>query len=295
MPGLDPFLPSLQLPAYMCRNCGLWQRFFEPPKECPLCLDSRHVVPPEGWAFYDFSSAREAFPMHWEELLPGLWRYWNDPVDGIGSHSYLLCEDAGNILFEGAAVYSDAALEHMASLGGVRFASASHPHTYGALWQIQDHFNSEIALHTADFAWSAAFRVTYPFDDTLELAPGLTLIHSGVHFAGHTVLHDARRGILFCGDALKFAFEPDHPRIAKSISTHKAFVRGVPLTKEETRHYRQIFAALSFSRTYTPFEQIHNVDSDAVKKFLDQVEHEYPQPEFIPVDSILAVTERTRI
>lgn len=290
MPGLDPFLPSLQLPAYICRNCGLWQRFFEEPHACPLCLDSRHVMPTGGWAFYDLETAREAFPTHWEELLPGLWRYWNDPVDGIGSHSYLLCGESGNILFEGAAVYSDEALDHMKNLGGVRFASASHPHTYGALWQIQDHFNSEIALHTADFEWSGAFRVTYPFGETLELAPGLTLIHTGVHFAGHAVLHDARRGILFCGDALKFAFQPDSPRNAKSISTHKAFVRGVPLTKGEARHYRRIFAALPFTKTYTPFEQIHNVGSDAIEKFFDRVEQEYPQPEFISVDSISTVT-----
>jgi len=293
MPGLDPFLPSLQLPAYICRNCGFWQRLFKEPPQCPLCLDSRHVVPTDGWAFFNLEKAREAFPMHWEELLPGLWRFWNDPVDGIGSHSYLLCEESGNVLFEGAAVYSEAALAHISALGGVRFVSASHPHTYGALWQIQDHFDADIALHIADFKWSGAFRVTYPFESFLELVPGVNLIHTGVHFSGHTVLHDARRGILFCGDALKFVFEPDSPRHALSISTHKAFVRGVPLTKGETRHYRQIFAALSFTKTYTPFEQIHDVGSAAIERFLDRVEQEYPQPEFISLDAISKVAERS--
>ena len=231
--------------------------------------------------------------MHWEELLPGLWRYWNDPVDGIGSHSYLLCEDSGNILFEGAAVYSDAALEHMASLGGVRFASASHPHTYGALWQIQDHFDADIALHTADFEWSGAFRVTHPFDSLLKLSPGITLIHTGVHFSGHAVLHDAQRGILFCGDALKFSFDAEHPRRAVGISTHKAFVRGVPLTVKETQTYRRIFAALAFRKTYTPFEQIHDVGSTAIEQFLLLVEQQYPQPEFIPVEAISTIAEKT--
>ena len=293
MPGLNPFLPSLQLPPYHCRNCGFWQRLFEPPKACPMCLDSRHVVPTDAWAFRDPATTLEDFPMHWEELLPGVWRFWNDPVDGIGSHSYLLCEEAGNILFEGAAIYSEAALSQIEALGGVRFVSASHPHSYGALWQIQDHFDASVALHTSDFAWSGAFRVTHPFDTSLELAPSVSLIHTGVHFAGHAVLHDARRGILFCGDALKFEFEPNAPRSATRVSTHKAFVRGVPLTVGETRRYKTIFAALAFTKTYTPFEQIHNVGSAVVKAFLEEVERQYPQPEFITVDAITTNTGKT--
>lgn len=286
MPGLDPFLPSLQLTPYHCRNCGYWQRLFEPPKTCPMCLDARHVVPTDAWIFRPAEQAHDDFPMHWEELLPGLWRFWNDPVDGIGSHSYLVCEPAGNVLFEGAAIYSEAAIAQIEALGGVRFVSASHPHSYGALWQIQDHFDAGVALQTEDFAWSGAFRVTHPFDAYLELVPGLTLIHTGVHFAGHAVLHDAKRGILFCGDALKFEFDPGDPRVATTISTHKAFVRGVPLTVSETRHYKAIFSALAFTKTYTPFEQVHNIDSATVEAFLEQVERDYPQPEFITVDSL---------
>lgn len=251
-----------------------------------MCLDSRHVVPIDAWVFRQPGQASEDFPMHWEELLPGVWRFWNDPVDGIGSHSYLICKPAGNVLFEGAAIYSEAALAKIQALGGVQVVSASHPHSYGALWQIQDHFDAGVALHTADFAWSGAFRVTHPFDTSLELVSGLRLIHTGVHFAGHAVLHDTHRGILFCGDALKFEFNSSDPRVAVSISTHKAFVRGVPLTIKETQHYKEIFSALAFTRTYTPFEQIHNVDSATVKAFLERVEREYPQPEFINVDAL---------
>ena len=44
-PGYLPFKDALQLPAFVCDNCGWWQRHFETPASCPLCHDARHVVP----------------------------------------------------------------------------------------------------------------------------------------------------------------------------------------------------------------------------------------------------------
>lgn len=292
MPGLIPFLPALQLPAYVCRNCGFWQRYFEKPSDCPLCLDARHVLPVNGWSFYNFKEARQMFPMHWEELLPGLWRFWNDPVDGIGSHSYLIQHELGNVIFEGATVYSKQALEFMASLGGVHFASASHPHTYGALWQLQDQFDAKIALHTADYEWSGALQVTHPFDQLLELFPKLRLLNAGVHFAGQAFLHDEDRGVLFCGDALKFDLDERAPRRAIAISSHKAYIRSVPLTPGETREYQRVFGLVRFDRTYTPFEQAHNVGSAVVDQFLMRLLKEYPQPQFIRIDSLTPTTQK---
>ena len=286
MPGLIPFLPSLQLPAYVCRNCGFWQRNFALPTDCLLCKDARHVLPPNGWAFYNFEEASAAFPMHWEELLPGLWRFWNDPVDGIGSHSYLIQHAQGNVMFEGATVYSNKALEKITALGGVDFASASHPHTYGALWQLQDHFEAAIPLQAADFGWSVALRVTHPFDEELELFPNLRLLRAGVHFAGQAFLHSAEHGVLFCGDALKFDLDETNPRQAVSISSHKSFVRSVPLTPNETAEYRSVFQRYSFDKTYTPFEQAHNVDAALVDRFLKCLIDEYPQPQFIGIDTL---------
>lgn len=286
MPGLIPFLPSLQLPAYVCRNCGFWQRNFTMPTDCPLCKDARHVLPPNGWAFYNFEEASQAFPMHWEELLSGLWRFWNDPVDGIGSHSYLIQHRQGNVMFEAATVYSNKALEKIKSLGGVDFASASHPHTYGALWQLQDHFEAAIPLQAADFGWSVALRVTHPFDEELELFPSLRLLRAGVHFPGQAFLHSAEHGVLFCGDALKFDLDDADPRRAVSISSHKSFVRSVPLTPNETTEYRKVFQRYAFDKTYTPFEQAHNVDSALVDRFLTCLIDEYPQPQFIGIDTL---------
>ena len=271
MPGLAPFLSSLQLPAYYCRNCGFWQRYFDTPPACPLCLDSRHVLPPECWHFLAFEQARTAYPMHWRELEPGIWEFWNDPVDGIGAHCYLAQTAAGNFLFEGAAVFSAAALAHIESLGGVAVASASHPHTYGALWQIQDHFDCELALHPGDLGWWSAFCVTWPFDDMLEVLPGVELHHTAGHFDGHAVAWLREPKIVCCGDALKFELDPEDDRRAYSISTHKAFVRGIPCTPDECRRYRAVFAALDFTQTWTPFEPAANSGRERAVALFDRM------------------------
>ena len=199
MPGLDPFLPALTQPAYYCVNCGFWQRYFEPPPSCPLCLDARHVVPSDGWEFLDVATATRRYPCHWSELEPGIWKFWNDPVEGIGAAGYLVQTDAGNFMFDSTAVYDDAAIDRIESLGGVAVLAGSHPHAYGALWQIQDRFEPELALHPGDFEWSAALRITWSFDDEVEVLPGIRLFCTGGHFEGHTVAMIDRAKILMCG------------------------------------------------------------------------------------------------
>ncbi|HYF56547.1 MAG TPA: MBL fold metallo-hydrolase [Salinarimonas sp.] len=258
MPGYLPFADALRLPAFCCENCGFWQRRFDRPRDCPMCADARHVMPQGPFEFLDPAEKQARAPTHWAEVEDGVWRFWNDPVTGIGPSAYLLTGPQGNLLFEGGAVFSDAALGWIERLGGVAVASASHPHSYGALFQIQDRFDPEVALHPGDLAWTGALRVTWPFDDRLEVLPGLTLHLTAGHFDGHAVLHDARRRILFCGDALKFELDPADPRRALTISAHKAFVRGVPLTPNELRRYREVFAGLAFDQTWTPFEQARN-------------------------------------
>ena len=268
-PGYQPFKAALDLPAYLCDNCGWWQRHFAPPPSCPLCLDARHVVPQIGWCFRTEAEGQVRFPCHWAELEPGLWRFWNDPVSGIGPSAYLVTTPGGNMMFEGCSVFSEAALEHIAALGGIDVLSASHPHSYGALWQLQDRFDPELALPAADFPWSAALTITWPYDDRLDPLPGLELHVTGGHFDGHAVLYDRARKILLCGDALKFELDPIDTRRALTISSHKAFVRNVPLTNAELHRYREIFAKLDFIQTWTPFEQAANCGRSEVMSFLD--------------------------
>ena len=78
----------------------------------------------------------------------------------------------------------------------------------------------------------------------LELAPGLVLHRTGGHFDGHSVLHDRRRGVLFCGDSLKVDLADDGTPVA--LSAHKAFHAQIPLSHGELREYLAVVGALEF-------------------------------------------------
>lgn len=283
VPGLKIFLPSLELPTFVCRNCGFWQRIHCKPASCPVCLDYRHILPPISWQFFNLNEALETYTMHWEELLPGLWHFWNDPVEGIGSHSYLMQHEDGNILFEGATVYSKSALAQITKLGGLRLASASHPHTYGALWQLQDHFDTEIAIHVGDLGWTNAFRVTHPVERNAELSKGIRLVYAGVHFPGQCLMSCDEHDLVFCGDAMKFDLAQDDVRTAVGISSHKSFVRSIPLTLDEILSYEHVFDQIKFSKVYSPFEQAHNVDSFKVKDYFKKLSEKFPYTNFISI------------
>ncbi|MFE1598021.1 MBL fold metallo-hydrolase [Methylobacterium sp. ID0610] len=286
MPGYLPFAGALDLPAFVCDNCGFWQRHFAEPPSCPLCRDARHVVPQDGWRFRGVAEAQGAFPCHWAEVEPGVWRFWNDPVSGIGPSAYLITTPGGNMGFEGCSVFSEAALDRIAALGGMAVLSASHPHSYAALPQLQDRFDPELALPAADFVWSAALQVSWPYDDALEPLPGLELHRTAGHFDGHAVLYDRARKILFCGDALKFELDPADPRRALTISAHKAFVRGVPLTPAELRRYRAVFERLDFVQTWTPFEQAANVGRREVLALIDAMLAGRPHASPVPLSDL---------
>lgn len=274
-----------ELPAYLCTNCGFWQRRFERPVSCPLCEDFRHVLPERGFEFLDTGEAMRRTRCVREEVEPGVWRYGLTEPVGISPSGYVVKTPEGNVAFEAPSVYDEEALDHIESIGGVAFASASHPHTYGALWRLAERFGCEVAIHRSDLGWARAFGVTLPFDETLSLPGGLSLINTGGHFDGHSVLHDPESRRLYIGDAVKLELDAEDPegRTADGISTHKAFVRRIPLTPDEVCRYREIFAGLDFEETFTPFEQCRNVGKGEVLALLDAQLQDRPFVEVLPL------------
>ena len=271
----------MALTRWICTNCGFWQRFFARPSSCPVCLDHRHVPPEERWEFLSADEADARTETLWAELEPGVWRFTSSDPLGIGPAGYLVEHPGGNVFWDGAPWLSDAALAHLEARGGVAWLAGSHPHAYGALWRVAEAFSPEVALHRGDLPWATAFDVTWPFDDDgLALHDDVRIHHTGGHFAGHAVLHLASARILLCGDALKFLLDPEDERRATRISTHQAFVRQVPLTRDEMRRYRKVFAPLDFEQTWTPFEQAANAGRTEALALLDGLLADRPSAEW---------------
>lgn len=258
----------MSLRPYVCDNCGFWQRYFDTPPNCPVCSDVRNALPENGWNFKTPEQLASRVSCSWRHVAPDIVMFTNEPRVGIGPCGYLILHPQGNVAFEAAGWYSDEALDHIASLGGIHILSASHPHGFGAIHQLQDRFDPAFVVIQRDgVRFTKAFRVNYPFDEKLELLPGITLHHVGGHYEGHSVLHHAARQALFAGDALKF--ETDEEGKAVGISCHKAFHNQIPLSHAEVRKYRDVIGALEFTQVFTPFEHVPRATRDDALRLFD--------------------------
>ncbi|WP_043358664.1 MBL fold metallo-hydrolase [Belnapia sp. F-4-1] len=275
----------MPLKPYACANCGHWQRYFAPPPDCPVCTDTRNDLPEDGWRFLTVEEVRPMLRGHWRRLERDLVAFSVSPPLGLNGTGWLLLHPEGNIAFEAAPFYTDEMLAEIERLGGIRILAASHVHGYGALWQLQDVFKPEVmAIQKEDLRLTKAFRVTWPYDDALELRPGQVLHHVGGHYEGQAVLHDAGRRILFCGDAFKV--DQDEAGNSTAVSTHKAFHKSIPLTPGEIRRYREVIAGLDFDTVCTPFEHAPGIGRDIALAVLDDQLRGPPGVRHIPVDEL---------
>jgi hypothetical protein len=289
---MNPYRGLLpDLPAHACTNCGHWQRWPEPgPTMCPVCADVRNALPQNGFEFLTDKQVDKMVTCTWAPTpVEGVTRFGCTPRFGLDSVGWVIESDLGLVGFEYAPWYSDEALDELRRLaaekGGLLALAASHVHGYGALWKVQQELEPQIVcVGVRDLVWTKAFRVTWPADDVLRLAPDLVLHRTGGHFDGHSVLHDRRRGVLFCGDSLKADLDDDGAPVA--LSAHKAFHAQIPLSHGELREYLGVFASLQFDTVCTPFECVPGVTTDHVVHLMQRLLTSPPNAAPIPLEEL---------
>ena len=265
----------MPLSHFACANCGFWQLHFAPP-DCPVCTDVRNDLPEDGWRFLPEAEVAASHDGSFREVAEGLWAFTTSPQLGLGGSGWLIVRAEGNIAFEAAPYYSAPMLAKIAELGGIAALAASHPHGYGALFQLQREFDPPVvAIHKDDLNYTKALQVTAPYDDTLDLAPGYTLHHVGGHYAGQAALHDAKGKRLFCGDMFKI--DQDAEGRSTHVSSHKAFHKDIPLTHGELQRYRDVIAPLAFDAVLTPFEYAPEIGRETALAALDDALARPPQ------------------
>jgi hypothetical protein len=244
------------LTHYACTHCGGWILWFDSrePVFCPNCMDVRNALPNEDFTYLHIDAAEGKYHTHWREVLPGLWEFWTTPQLGLGSHGWLIIREEGNIAFEAAPYYDAASKQKIEELGGIKILAASHPHGYGALWQLQEqHEPEELIIHRDDLVHTKAFKVNRPIDDHHILDGCREFQRLGGHYEGQTALYDGQYKILFLGDALKIDFGEDG-ETPVALSCHKGYHYSIPLTREELLHYKEVFGRFDFDHVCTPFE-----------------------------------------
>ncbi len=188
----------------LCKACGTSYAFS--PQRCSICDDERQFVPVTGQQWVEAATLLASHSCKWKQHTPDLFSIQTVPDFAIGQRAFLLRTPQGNILWDCIATLDEATKTLVSALGGLIAIAISHPHFYTTMQDWAAAFDAPVYLHASDREWimrdSPYIRLWE--GDNLALTDDVSVINLGGHFAGGSVLHDARGdGLLLTGDILQ--------------------------------------------------------------------------------------------
>jgi hypothetical protein len=235
---------------WICVTCGTqFAEREEQPAECPICTDARQYVPEEGqrWTTVEELRAERRNEIREDGELTGV---GVDPWFAIGQRALLVPFGASNLMWDCVHMVDDAAVEEIERRGGLAGIAISHPHYYTGMVEWAHALDCPVYIHAADERWIMRPDPSIELweDDVKELGGGLTLVCSGGHFAGGTMLHWAGgehgQGVLLSGDIVQVI--PDRSHVGFMYS----YPNLIPLPAESVRR-------IAGSLDPYPFETIY--------------------------------------
>ena len=250
------------MPAFICTACGSQHAASEdPPNACPACTDERQFVPALGQSWTTLEQLRRTHSNKFRRLATGLMTIETTPAFGIGQRAILARTPSGNVLWECIALIDDATIDLLIGLGGVQAIAISHPHYYTTMVEWSRALGGvPIHLHAADREWVMRPDPAVRFwdGDTNPIAPGLTLVRLGGHFAGGTVLHwadwEQGRGVLLSGDILQVV-------PSGHVSFMWSYPNLIPLSAATVQRMAKILEPFSFDAVYGSFSGRSQIDA----------------------------------
>ena len=245
------------MPHYICATCGVqYAETVEPPERCIICEDERQYVGFDGQLWTTLDELRGTHRNRFDELEPGLVRIGTEPSFAIGQHAYLVPSGDGNVLWDCITLIDEITIAQVAARGGLGAIAISHPHYYSTIVEWSRTFGGvPIWLHAADRRWVTRPDPAIRFweGNTLQLAPGLTLVLGAGHFDGSAMLHWAAgangRGALMAGDTIQVV----HDR--RWVSFMYSFPNYIPLSASKVKRIVESVADLQFDRIYSPWQE----------------------------------------
>ena len=198
------------MPNFLCSTCGTqYPESLLPPEQCVICTEERQYVGWKGQLWTTVDTMRAEHRNRFETESEGLVGIGTEPAFAIGQRALHFMTPRGGILWDCISLVDDASVAAVQTLGGVAAMAISHPHFYSSMVDWSRALGGvPIYLNARDREWVMRQdpAVRYWDGAALEIAPGVTLVHCGGHFAGSTVLHWAAGGgglgALLTGDTI---------------------------------------------------------------------------------------------
>ena len=240
------------MPSYICTTCGVGYAETDAPREvCLICADDRQYVNAHGQSWTTLDQLREDHVNEMREVEPGLLGIGSSPQIAIGERALVIQRPEGGVMWDCTPLITDAALGAIKAKGGVRAIAISHPHFYATMVDWSRALGGvPIYLHEDNRDWVMRPDKAIEFwsGESKRLAEGITLVRTGGHFPGSTVLHWADgangKGVLMTGDSIMVV--PDR----RWVSFMYSFPNLVPLNARTVEAIVKSVRAYQFDRIY---------------------------------------------
>jgi hypothetical protein len=257
------------MPAFICITCGTqYPDSAVPPEQCVICSEERQYI---GWQGQQWTTVDELRLGHRNRVAPegpGLVGIGTEPKFAIGQRALHVPHAGGGFLWDCVSLVDDATVASLRGRGGVTGIAISHPHFYSGMVEWSRALGDvPIYLHAADADWVVRQDRAIRFwdGDTREVAPGLTLIRCGGHFAGSTVLHWADgadgSGALLTGDTMMVGED------RRTVGFMYSFPNYIPVNARAVQHIGAMVEPFEFDHVYGAWfgRNILSAGKDAVR------------------------------
>jgi glyoxylase-like metal-dependent hydrolase (beta-lactamase superfamily II) len=239
------------MPLWTCEQCGAqFPKSAAPPASCLICKDERQYVNWKGQQWFSREALTERHRIVWRDDL-GIVGIGLEPGFAIGQRALIVPERDGCVMWDCIPLATREAVDHVRSLGGLKAIAVSHPHYYGAVADWSEAFGGiPVYLHGDDRQWvTRPHPAIVPWTgDRRQLSDGITLVRTGGHFAGGTILHWRAgadgQGALLTGDVAMVAMD------RRSLSFMYSFPNYIPLNAASVQRVARAVAPLAFDRIY---------------------------------------------
>ena len=233
--------------SFICETCGTaFPPAASPPGDCPICLDPRQYVGPDGQRWTTMAELASTHRNRVTELEPGLTGIGTEPGFAIGQRALLV----DGLLWDCITLLDEDTAAAVETLGGVDTIAISHPHYYAAMNSWAERFDARVLLHAADrqHVVHPGPRIEFWDGDRYTISDRFELVRLGGHFAGATVCvareMEGGRTALLAGDVIQVV--PDRGWVSFMWS----YPNLIPLPAAEIARIRARVEQLEFDRLY---------------------------------------------